>query len=69
MQTPLERMQWYLTGLNESCYHMLGSMGPSLGRDLYNIPDLALAFINSVLSCLQVSLPIVPNANIMQINM
>nr|WJM99467.1 exportin 5 [Ips calligraphus] len=53
VQTPLERMQWFLTSLNESCNHMLGSMGPSLGRDLYNIPDLALAFINSVLSCLQ----------------
>lgn len=53
VQTPLERMQIFLTGLHESCYHMMGSLGPSLGRDLYTIPDLGLAIINSVLSCLQ----------------
>ncbi|XP_066245645.1 exportin-5 [Euwallacea similis] len=53
IQGPLERMQCFLTSLHESCYHMVGSMGPSLGRDLYNIPDLALAIINSILSCLQ----------------
>lgn len=45
----------FLTGLHESCYHMMGSLGPSLGRDLYNIPDLGLAIVNSVLSCMQVS--------------
>lgn len=55
IQSPLERMQRFLTGLHESCYHLVGSLGPSLGRDLYNIPDLGLAVINSVLSCLQVS--------------
>ncbi|KAJ8964038.1 hypothetical protein NQ314_005178 [Rhamnusium bicolor] len=53
VQSSLERMQRFLTGLNESCYHMMGSLGPSLGRDLYNIPDLGLAITNSVLSCLQ----------------
>ncbi|CAG9765454.1 unnamed protein product [Ceutorhynchus assimilis] len=52
-QSPFERMQRFLTGLHENCYHLIGSMGPSLGRDLYNIPDLALAIINSVLSCLE----------------
>lgn len=55
VQSSLERMQWFLTALHESCYHLVGSMGPSLGRDLYNIPDLALAVINSILSRLQVS--------------
>lgn len=53
IQSPLERMQRFLTGLYESCFHLIGCMGCSLGRDLYNIPDLALAIINSVLSCLQ----------------
>ncbi|XP_060531637.1 exportin-5 [Cylas formicarius] len=53
VQSPLERMQRFLTGLHESFYHLIGSMGPSLGRDLYSIPDLALAIINSVLAYLQ----------------
>ncbi|XP_030745533.1 exportin-5-like [Sitophilus oryzae] len=53
IQSPLERMQRFLTTLHESCYHMIGSMGPSLGRDLYNISDLALAITNSVLAYLQ----------------
>lgn len=55
VQSPLERMQRFLFGLHESCYHMIGSMGPSLGRDLYTLPDIGLAIINSVLACLQVS--------------
>lgn len=55
VQSSLERMQRFLMVLHESCYHMMGSMGLALGRDLYNIPDLALAIINSVLTCLQVS--------------
>ncbi|XP_072394417.1 exportin-5 [Diabrotica undecimpunctata] len=53
VQSPLERMQRFLTALHESCYHMMGSLGPSLGRDLYNIPDLGLAIVNSVLSFIQ----------------
>ncbi|XP_074025850.1 exportin-5-like protein Ranbp21 isoform X2 [Leptinotarsa decemlineata] len=53
VQSPLERMQRFLSGLHESCYHMMGSLGPSLGRDLYNIPDLGLAIVNSVLSHMQ----------------
>lgn len=53
-QSPLERMQRFLFGLHESCYHMIGSVGPSLGRDLYSLPDIGLAIINSVLACLQV---------------
>lgn len=55
VQSPLERMQRFLTGLHECCYHMMGSLGPSLGRDLYNIPDLGIAIINSILAFLQVS--------------
>ncbi|CAH1159792.1 unnamed protein product [Phaedon cochleariae] len=53
VQSPLERMQRFLTGLHESCYHMMGSLGPSLGRDLYTIPDLGLAVVSSVLSYMQ----------------
>ncbi|XP_018329940.1 exportin-5 [Agrilus planipennis] len=52
-QTPYERMQRFLTGLHESCYHMMGSIGPSLGRDLYSLPDLGPAIVNSVLSFLE----------------
>lgn len=54
IRSPLERMQRFLTGLQESCYHMIGSLGPSLGRDLYSIHDLGVAIVNSVLSHLQV---------------
>lgn len=54
VRSPLERMQRFLSGIHESCYHMIGSLGPSLGRDLYSIPDLGLAIVNSVLSHLQV---------------
>lgn len=50
--TPLEKMQNQLTTLYESCYHMMGSSGPSLGRDLYQLPGIANALIGSVFSCL-----------------
>ncbi|KRT83706.1 hypothetical protein AMK59_3253 [Oryctes borbonicus] len=52
-QVPMERMQRFLTGLHESCYHMMGAVGPSLGRDLYSLPDLGPAIVNSILACLQ----------------
>ncbi|KAB0800097.1 hypothetical protein PPYR_07977 [Photinus pyralis] len=51
-QSPFERMQRFLTGLHESCYHMMGSVGPSLGRDLYTLPDLGPAIVTSILSSL-----------------
>lgn len=57
-QSAPERMQRFLTGLHESCFHMIGSVGPSLGRDLYNLPELGQAVVNSVLACLQVRLQI-----------
>lgn len=50
--TPLEKMQNHLTILYESCYHMMGASGPSLGRDLYQLPGIANALIGSVFSCL-----------------
>lgn len=53
-QSPFERMQRFLTGLHESCFHMMGSVGPSLGRDLYTLPDLGPAIVTSILYALQV---------------
>lgn len=47
-QTPLDKIQTYMTTLFESCYHMLGSAGPSLGRDLYELPGIGIALVNSV---------------------
>lgn len=55
-QNPNERMQRFLMYLHESCYHMVGSAGPSLGRDLYQLPMLGNAIVNSVLSSLHVSI-------------
>lgn len=54
-QSPLERMQRCLTYLHEACYHMIGAAGPSLGRDLYQLPGLGNAVVGSVLSSLHVS--------------
>lgn len=51
---PVERMQIFLNSLHENCYHLMGSVGPSLGRDLYTLPDIGLAIVNSVLAHLQV---------------
>lgn len=48
--TALSKMQTYMTTLYESCYHMLGSAGPSLGRDLYELPGIGVALVNSVFS-------------------
>lgn len=49
----IERMQIFLNGLHENCYHLMGSVGPSLGRDLYTLPDIGLAIVNSILAHLQ----------------
>lgn len=46
--TPLDKVQTYMTTLFESCYHMLGSAGPSLGRNLYELPGIGVALVNSV---------------------
>ena len=45
---PITKMQSYLTGIHDSCYHMLGSGCHTIGRDFYQIPGLANALINSV---------------------
>lgn len=46
--TALDKIQTYMTTLFESCYHMLGSAGPSLGRDLYALPGIGVALVNTV---------------------
>lgn len=46
--TALAKMQSYINTLYDSCYHMLGSSGPSLGRDLYELPGIGVALVNSV---------------------
>lgn len=45
---PLEKMQIHLTILFDSCYHMMGSAGPSLGRDLYQLNGISNAIIGSI---------------------
>lgn len=47
-QTTLSKLQTYMQTLFENCYHLLGSAGPSLGRDLYELPGIGLALVNSV---------------------
>lgn len=49
-KTPLDYMQQFLTMLYDSCYHMMGSAGCSLGRDLYGLEGLSTALITSVFS-------------------
>lgn len=48
--TALDKMQKFLTLTYDSLYHLLGSTGPSLGRDLYQLPGIAQALIESVFS-------------------
>ncbi|GAB0099470.1 Exportin-5 [Sergentomyia squamirostris] len=47
-RTEVDRMQQFLYFLFETNYHLVGSMGPSMGRDLYQIPGIADAVIGSV---------------------
>lgn len=51
--SPVDKMQTHLTVLFDNCYHMMGSSGPSLGRDLYQLPGIANALIGSVFSGLE----------------
>jgi hypothetical protein len=54
-QTPLERMQHFLTMVHDTTYHILGNAGPSLGRDFYQMKGLAPDILMSVFSNLEVS--------------
>ncbi|GLH08763.1 Exportin-1 [Gryllus bimaculatus] len=52
-QTPLDRMQHFLTLCHDYSYHILGNAGPSLGRDFYGLPGLAASLISTVFSNLE----------------
>ena len=45
-----EKTQRFQSTLYEHCYHLLGSLGPSLGRDLFQLDGLGNAIVGSVLS-------------------
>ncbi|PSN35462.1 Exportin-5 [Blattella germanica] len=53
-QTPLERMQHFLTMVHDAMYHTLGSAGPSLGRDFYTMDGLVPDILMSMFSNLDV---------------
>ncbi|XP_061424287.1 exportin-5 [Lethenteron reissneri] len=55
IRTPLERMQSFITTMHESCYIILGKVGSALGRDFYNIPNVAQLLLDSALSHLDIS--------------
>lgn len=52
--TPYEKMQIFISLLIEASYHMMGSAGPSLGRDLYQLIGLSDAIINNLFNCIDV---------------
>jgi hypothetical protein len=54
-QTPLERMQHFLTMVHDTTYHVLGNAGPSLGRDFYQMENLVPNILMSMFSNLEVS--------------
>ncbi|XP_055372333.1 exportin-5 [Condylostylus longicornis] len=51
--TMLEKMQNFMAQLFDNCYHLMGQSGPSLGRDLYQLPGIADALINSVFTSME----------------
>ncbi|KAG7201060.1 hypothetical protein KM043_017606 [Ampulex compressa] len=53
-QSPVPRMQSFLSVTHDQCYHMLGSGCHMIGRDFYELPGLAPALINSVFSNMEV---------------
>jgi len=55
-QTPLERMQHFLTMVHDTTYHILGNSGPSLGRDFYQLEGLVPNILTSLFSNLEVSI-------------
>lgn len=55
-KTSFDNMQTFLTMLFDNCYHLMGGVCLTLGREFYALPGLATALINSSLSNLE-SLP------------
>ncbi|BFG03016.1 exportin-5 [Drosophila madeirensis] len=52
--TAFEKMQTFMMLVTEGCYHLMGSAGPSLGRDLYQLNGMANAIITNVFSCMDI---------------
>lgn len=50
----LPKMQQYLASIHHSCYHMLGNICHTIGREFYQLPGLSLALLNSVFSNMDV---------------
>lgn len=48
-----EKVQSQLTVLFDNCYHLMGAAGPSLGRDLYQLPGVASALCGSAFAGLE----------------
>ncbi|EDW56190.1 GM22721 [Drosophila sechellia] len=48
--TAFEKMQTFMMMVTEGCYHLMGSAGPSLGRDLYQLMGLSDAIVTNVFS-------------------
>lgn len=47
------KVQTQLAMLFDNCYHLMGCAGPSLGRDLYQLPGIAEALCGSVFAGLE----------------
>ncbi|EDV99983.1 GH12609 [Drosophila grimshawi] len=52
--TAFEKMQTFMMLITEGCYHLMGSAGPSLGRDLYQLLGLSEAIISNVFCCMDI---------------
>jgi len=52
-KTPFDYMQQFLSTLSDNSYHLMGSAGQSLGRDLYGLDGLSTALVGSVFSNLE----------------
>lgn len=47
-QTIVAKLQIYMSTLFDNCIHLLGSAGPSLGRDLYDLRGIGTALVDTV---------------------
>ncbi|XP_039280028.1 exportin-5-like [Nilaparvata lugens] len=49
-KTPIHRIQNFMTAVHDTSYHVLGAAFQSIGRDLYQLPNLATTLLNTVFS-------------------
>lgn len=47
IKSPLDYMQSFLNSVHDSCYHLMGAIGSSLGRDFFGLDGLAQALNDS----------------------